>query len=69
MAVTKEQAQIKSIRGIMRDIDGARETLDALALIGREDANALQMLSKVLDGAFCGLDDVVEALEKEQATQ
>ena len=67
MAGATEQAA--RIRRTMTDLGGVTEALDALANEGREDAYALRMLSRVVDGAFMSLDAVADELEAEGGAQ
>ncbi len=60
---TKEQESVKRLRAVMNDLNGIRETLDAMASQGREGSDALRLLSVGVDGAFATLDGIAEALE------
>lgn len=63
--ITKEQERVKRLRAVMDDLNGVRETLDAMASQGREGSDALRLMSVEVDRAFATLDGIAEALESE----
>ena len=60
--------RVKSLRSVMGELAGVCETLDALASAGLEDRHALEMLSRVVDGALATLDEIAERLEVSNGT-
>ena len=59
-----DKKHAESLRNVMDELNGVRETLDALANMKREDMHALEMLSRVVDEAYARLDEIAETLDE-----
>ena len=61
---TKEQLGVMALREVMDDLNGIRETLDALAGLKGSYSDALRLLSIATDKAFATIDEIADVLEK-----
>ncbi len=66
---TKEQGRVIRLRTVMDNLNGVRQILDALTNEGRDDQDALRLMSAEIDGAVSELDGIAEAMENVEGVE